>query len=235
VADPRIALTDYLFAAGPKGNPGVVFVGDSISWEYAYGSGAAVWSAYMAPLGMASYGVIGQTTQSLLYQFSLGLFNGINPAIVVLDIGGNNLLQGDTPQATAAGILADVAVIHESLPQAKILVLGVLPGMQNPTDSYRLDGTQTNQLAAQMLAGLPYASFQNIGSVFLQGDGTISSSLMSDYLHPTQLGYLEMTSALLPIIEGVLVPNTSYSFAWPTTSLTPPPQSSAPSSVPMLV
>jgi lysophospholipase L1-like esterase len=204
---PIIAVTDYLFATQPKGNPSVIFVGDSISWEYAYGSGAAVWSAFMAPLNMASYGVIGQTTQSLLYEFSLGLSNGINPAVVVLEIGGNNLLQGDTPQATAAGIVADVVAIHQSLPQSQILVLGVLPGMQSPNAPYRLEGTQTDQLAAQILAGLPYATFVNVGSVFLQPDGTISSSVMSDYLHPTQLGYLELTSALLPVIGETLLSN----------------------------
>ena len=214
-----IAVTDYLFATAQKGNPAVVFLGDSISWEYAYGSGSAVWSAYMAPLNMASYGVIGQTTQSLLYEFSLGLLNGINPAVVVLDIGGNNLLQGDTPQATADGIVADVAAIHQALPLAQILVLGVLPGMESPNAPYRLEGTETDQLAAQMLAGDSYATFENIGSVFLQPDGTISSSIMSDYIHPTQLGYLELTSVLLPVIEQSLFGDSatpalpSFSFA----------------------
>lgn len=203
----RIAVTDFLFAVEPKGNPSVAFLGDSISWEYAYGSGADVWAQYMAPLNMASYGVIGQTTQSLLYEFSLGLLNNINPAVVVLDIGGNNLLQGDSPLATAEGIVADVAAIHQTLPLSQILVLGVLPGMQSPTDPYRLAGTDTDILAAEMLAGDPYATFVNVGSVFLQADGTISSSVMSDYLHPTQLGYLELTSVLLPVIESVLVSN----------------------------
>ena len=225
----RIAVTDYLFATQPKGNPSVIFVGDSINWEYAYGSGAAVWAAYLAPAGMASYGVIGQTTQSLLYQFSLGLLTGINPSVVVLNIGGNNLLQGDTPQATAAGILADVNTIHQYLPQAQVLVLGVLPGMQNASDPYRIAGTQTDQLAAQMLAGDPSAMFVNVGSVFVQANGTISSSVLSDYLHPTQLGYLELTNALLPLIQQILFPNSH------TTPITPNlPALSATSSIPMM-
>lgn len=230
-----IAFTDYMFALQPKGNPSVIFVGDSISWEYAYGSGAAVWAAYMAPLGISSYGVIGQTTQSLLYEFSLGLLNNINPAVVVLDIGGNNLLQGDTPLATAEGIVADVAAIHQALPNAQILLLGVLPGMQNPSDPYRIAGTETDQLAAEMLSGISYVTYANIGSIFLEPDGTISSSVMPDYLHPSELGYLELTSVLLPLIGSALDPNTSFSFTLPAISLNLPQSSAPPSSVPMML
>lgn len=205
---PIIALSDIVTAMQPKGNPAVAFVGDSISWEYANGTGAPVWSALMAPLGMANYGVYGQTTQSLLFQLSLGQLAGINPAVVVLDIGGDNLLQGDTPQAAAAGVLADVAAIHLYQPQSQVLVLGILPGEQSPSDPYRLAVTQTNHLVSQMLAGDPRAAFVDLGSLFQQPDGSISTSMMFDYLHPTEQGYLDLTTALLPAIEQDFVTNT---------------------------
>ncbi|MHB1421666.1 MAG: GDSL-type esterase/lipase family protein [Gemmataceae bacterium] len=214
---PLIALTDIMAAAQPKGNPSVVFVGDSISWEYAYGTGAPIWSANMAPRGMADYGVIGQTTQSLLFQFSLGLLTGINPSVVVLDIGGNDLLQGYSPQDTAAGVVADVSTIHDFLPQAQILVLGVLPGEQSPSNPYRSLGAQTNFLVSQMLAGNPQVSYVNLGSIFLQPDGTISNSMMFDYLHPTEQGYQILTNALLPYIEQLVVPNVAI----PSISVSP--------------
>jgi lysophospholipase L1-like esterase len=215
---PIVAVPDILSAMLQKGNPTVVFLGDSISWQYIWGTGAAVWSAYMAPLGMDNYGVSGQTTQSLLYQLSLGQLTGINPVEVVLDIGGNNLLQGNSPQDTAAGVLADVAAIHQSLPQTQVLVLGILPGFQNPTDSYRALAAQTNQLVSQMLAGDPHASFLDLGSIFLQPDGTISDSMMFDYLHPTALGYLNLTNALLPVIEQTLIPAFSSTLVLPSLS-----------------
>jgi lysophospholipase L1-like esterase len=199
-----IAAQDIMFATQTKGSPTVVFLGDSISWFYAYGTGAAVWSSLMAPLGMANYGVSGQTTQSLLFQLSIGQLAGINPAVVVLDIGANNLLQNDSPQATAAGVLADVAMIHGFLPLSRVVVLGILPGEQSPSSPYRAEGEQTNQLLSQMLASDPQATFVNFGSIFLQPDGTISSSMMFDYLHPTELGYLELTANLLPVIEQTL-------------------------------
>jgi lysophospholipase L1-like esterase len=205
---PIIALSDLATVAQPKGNPAVAFVGDSISWEYAYGTGAPIWSALMAPLGMSDYGVYGQTTQSLLFQLSLGQLAGIQPAVVVLDIGGDNLLQGDSPQATAAGVLADVAAIHSYLPQSQVLVLGILPGEQSPSDPYRLAVKQTNQLVSQTLAGDPHAAFVDLGSLFLQPDGSIATSMMFDYLHPTEQGYLKLTAALLPALEQTFVTDT---------------------------
>src|SRR5262245_55175349 len=72
-----VAYPDVLMALQTKGNPSVVFVGDSISFGYAFGEGAPVWAAFMAPLGMADYGIPGQTTQSLLFQLSLGQLAGI--------------------------------------------------------------------------------------------------------------------------------------------------------------
>ena len=209
-----IAMMDIAFATQSKGNPTVVFVGDSISWFYAYGTGAPVWSAYMAPLNMANYGVPGQTTQSLLFQFSQGQLAGIHPELVVLDIGGNNLLQGNTPQETADGVLAAVSTIHQDLPSAHIIVLAILPGEQSPNDPYRSLGAQTNQLVSQMLASDSYTSYVNLGSIFVQSDGTISSSMMFDYVHPTQQGYQDLTNALLPIIEQSLLGN----FTIPTIS-----------------
>ncbi len=216
---PLIAVMDLGFAAQTKGNPTVAFVGDSISWQYAYGSGASVWATYMAPLGIANYGVPGQTTESLLFQLTEGQLIGISPAVIVLDIGGNNLLQGDSPSATAAGVVTDVAMIQQFQPQAQVLVLGVLPGMQYPNNPYRSEGAQTNQLVSQMLSSDPHATFLDFGSIFLQPDGTISTSMMFDYIHPTAQGYTDLTNALLPVIEHYLFPSVFPNLTIPTVSV----------------
>jgi lysophospholipase L1-like esterase len=219
---PLIAVMDLAFAAAAKGSPTVAFVGDSISWQYAYGTGASVWASSMAPLGMANYGVPGQTTQSLLFQLIQGQLVGINPAVVVLDIGANDLLQGDSPAATAAGVLTDVVFIHQYQPQAQIIVLGVLPGMESPSNPYRSEGAQTNQIVSQMLASDPHSTFVNFGSIFLQPGGTISTTMMFDYIHPTEQGYQDLTNVLLPVIEHYLFPSLALpavSFSVPSISV----------------
>src|SRR5262249_41771658 len=66
--NPLTVPLDIFVAAQPKGNPNVVFLGDSIAEGYAYGTGMPIWSATMAPLGAVDYGMGNQTTQTLLYQ-----------------------------------------------------------------------------------------------------------------------------------------------------------------------
>jgi lysophospholipase L1-like esterase len=209
---PIIGIPDVIMTLLPKGNPSIVFLGDSIGYGFAYGTGSAVWSAIMAPIGAADFAVSGQTTETLLFQLSLGQLAGIQPSIVVLDIGANNLLHGDSPQATTDGVLAVVDAIHKSLPNAQIIDLAILPGKPSPDDAYRAEGIQTNALLAQSFASDPLVTFVNLGSIFLQPDGTIPTSLMYDYLHPTDVGYFDMSSILLPTIEQIglsLVPSAA--------------------------
>jgi platelet-activating factor acetylhydrolase IB subunit beta/gamma len=196
--DPAIGAADVFMASLPKGTPSVVFLGDSITWGFAYGSGAPIWSAVLAPLGAVDYGIPGQTTQSLLYQLSQGQLSGTQPSMVVLTIGTNNMLEGDSPQATAAGILADVQAIHALLPQTQILVLGTPPGAYGPFDSYRIEVNQTDALVSQSLVGDSRATFVNIAPAFEQGDGSISPAVLSDSIHPTEQGYINWMALLLP-------------------------------------
>jgi hypothetical protein len=205
VLNPLTVPVDMFLAAQPKGNPNVVFLGDSIAEGYAFGTGVPVWSTFLAPLGAVDYGVGNQTTQTLLYQLWLGQLVGINPSAVVLIIGANNVVEGDSPSATAAGILADVNAIHHYLPAAEVLVLGVPPGGPRPNDPYRQLANQTDALVISMLAGDPRAAFVNIAPGLEQPDGTISNFVLFDNVHPTTLGYLGMTAVLLgPLDEAWL-------------------------------
>jgi len=197
-----VVLYERLMLSLPKANPSVVFLGDSYSFNFAYGWGAPIWSALAGPLDAVDYGVSGQTTQNLLYQLAQGQLKKEHPWVIVLDIGGNNLLEGETPQQTATGIVACVNAIHQSQPQARILLLAVPPGGPSSDDPYRIAGNQTDALAEQMLAGDPQTAFVNLAPVFEQADGTISSSLLFDSVHPTTLGYLDLTFALLPPLVG---------------------------------
>jgi beta-glucosidase len=205
-ANALTGLANVYMATQPKENPSIVFLGDSVTLGFAYSSGALVWSAFWAPAGAANYAIPAQTTQTLLYQLSLGQLVGIHPSVVVLTIGTNNLWEGDSPQDTAAGIVADVHAIEAYLPDAQVLVLGVPPGGASPAEAYRLEVSQTNALVIQMLAGDPHATFFNIAPALEEPDGTISHYTLSDYIHPTILGYLDLTEALAaPVVEAYLM------------------------------
>ncbi len=220
--DVAVPLGDVYMALMPKTNAPVVFLGDSITYNYAYGSGAGVWNAYLAPLGAANYGVSGQNTQTLLYQLGLGQLVGMHPSVVVLMIGTNDLVEGTPPLLAASGIVADVNAIHFYLPDAKVVVLGTPPGSANPSDPFRIAVDQTNALLPNLLAADPHAMFLNIAPAFVSADGTIPPSVMPDGFHPSDLGFLNLTSLIYPTIYQAM--QTSAPVPSPAVNLPPLPQ-----------
>jgi platelet-activating factor acetylhydrolase IB subunit beta/gamma len=190
------------FAKEPKGDPGAVFLGDSILFDYGYAFGAPVWNTAIAPSGAEDFAVPGQTTQNLLFQLGTGILSGLSPSVVVLDIGANNLLlEHQTPAQTAGGVVADVQAIQALEPQASIVVLGLLP--QAPSNPYGLPPAspgeidQTNSLISQQLAGMNNVQFVNADSSFLQANGSIAPGTLVDGLHPSTTGSLLLTQDLL--------------------------------------
>lgn len=198
--DVAVPLGDLFMTLMPRTNPSVVFLGDSITYNYAYGGGASVWNTYIAPLGAANYGVSGQNTQTLLDQLALGQLVGMHPSVVVLMIGTNDLVEGAPPLMVASGIVADVNAIHLYQPDAKVLVLGTPPASPNASDPFRIAVNQTDALLPVLLAGDPHAMYLNIASAFVRADGTISPLAMPDGIHPTDVGFLNLTTLIYPTI-----------------------------------
>src|SRR5436309_3398054 len=77
---------DHLISA-PKGNPAVVFLGDSILRRFARGPGKDVWQVEEGPLGAVDDAISGSTTQSVLWQVDHGQLDAISPRVIVLLIG----------------------------------------------------------------------------------------------------------------------------------------------------
>lgn len=53
--------------------------------------GSPIFQRYYAGLGVANYGIAGDQTQNLLWRIQNGEVAGLNPRLVVLKIGTNNL------------------------------------------------------------------------------------------------------------------------------------------------
>ena len=148
----------------PRGNPQVVFMGDSISAWYA---NSPAWASRIGPLGARDLAVPASTTGNVLWQLDTGVLNGTSPKAIVLMIGINNLLQGQTPEDTAQGIAACVTALRLRQPQAQILLLGILPAEQTPDLPIRQDITLTNALIAGLDDGVS-VHFLDVGASFLK-------------------------------------------------------------------
>jgi lysophospholipase L1-like esterase len=177
----------------------VVFLGDSITdaWRMSP-SYKQHFSAY-APLNL---GISGEYTQNLLWRIEHGALDGLSPKAVVIMIGVNNLGGGFTPQQTAKGVRAVLSAVQGRLPGVPILLLSILPAGESPDATLRKKITEANELIAKMQ--FPGVAVVDIGSVLLEPDGTIAKSVLRDFLHPTEAGYVRLGDALAPRLQQIV-------------------------------
>lgn len=192
-------------------NPEVVMIGDSIThfWagqpECRNQRGPQAWKELFGARPVLNMGFGWDRTQNVLWRIDQGELQGLRPRWVVINIGTNNFSQtkharANTPEEVAQGIQAVVRRVRARSPESRIVVMGVLPRGPKPTDSFRAKITALNGLLAEQLNDVPGITFLDIGAKFLQPDGHLPRSLMSDFCHPTEQGYAIWAAALKPIL-----------------------------------
>ena len=190
-------------ARGKAGPIGVLFLGDSITdfWPKA----RDVWQQHYGADDPANFGISGDRTQHVLWRIDHGELDGIHPKVVVLMIGTNNI--GDTAAHIAKGDEKIVAEIHQKLPDAKLLLLGIFPRGANPADhnvaAMREKIKQVNADLAKLDDG-KQTRYLDIGDKFLAPDGTLPKDVMPDALHPNVKGYTIWADAMQPLLDEML-------------------------------
>lgn len=165
----------------------VVFLGDSITQGWR--KHKQLWQQYYGKLDAVNFGIGGDRTQQILWRIDHGLFDQIQPQLVVLNIGVNNLW-GDQFGAAriAEGVEKIVDTIQAKSPQTKILLLGILPTGEKPNTANRKKIQAINRQIERLDNGSTIR-FLDMGPNFLEPDGTISTKIMPDYLHLSKQGY----------------------------------------------
>jgi lysophospholipase L1-like esterase len=188
-----------------KENPGdydIEFIGDSITqgWE---GAGENVWQEFYGQRKVINMGVSGDRTQHVLWRFEQGQLDGIKAKVAVVMIGTNNSNQNDNTEAEILeGVTAIVRQIRNRQPDTKIILLGIFPRGQTFSPQ-RGKILQVNEALARLDDGrnIFYIDF---GPQLIENDGSISKSVMKDYLHPGESGYLIWANATEPKIKELL-------------------------------
>ena len=184
-----------------QGDIDVLFIGDSIVANFAT-IGKVVWQREIAPLGsVADFGISGDRTQFVLWRAQNGELDGTNARVVVLMIGTNNLASA-TPEHVARGVAAIVGTVRAKLPEATVLLNGLLP-RGAPGDPVRAKLTAVNARLALLADGVHVRWF-DAGAGFVDADGTIPAALMPDKLHPSAAGYEVWATALRPVLLDAL-------------------------------
>ncbi|MEI6425301.1 MAG: GDSL-type esterase/lipase family protein [Lentisphaerota bacterium] len=187
----------------------LLFIGDSITdlWTYPpdqqYPGGLNTWNKLYKDIA-TNFGITGDKTQTVLWRLTEGKsLEGYTPKHIVLLIGINNLLQGDTPEDTVAGIKAVTDYLRNVLPDSKVLVLGIFPCHEKPSDPIR-EKIRTVNEKIKKLADFKNVYFVDMGNVFLEKDGSITKDVMRDMLHLSPKGYEIWADAMAPLLKAFL-------------------------------
>jgi lysophospholipase L1-like esterase len=183
-----------------EGSIDLLFLGDSITQGW---NDNAVWKRHYAPRRAANMGIGGDRTQHVLWRIDNGEIDGINPKVVVLMIGTNNI-GSNTPEEIAEGIQAIVTRLREKLPETKILLLGIFPrGKSRTPDQTAAEVDprpgQVNEIIKSLDDGKTVI-YRDIGKRFLDADGRIPKDVMPDFLHLSLKGYRIWADAIEPLL-----------------------------------
>ncbi len=184
-----------------EGTAELVFLGDSIT--AGWGSKKNIWETAFGQYKPANFGIGGDRTQHVLWRITNGELDGIKPKAVVLMIGTNNS-GTDSSDGIANGIKVIVETIRKKQPQAKILLLAVFPRGEKVSPNPGRDKlNQVNATIAKMDDG-KNIHFLDIGSKFLQPDGSLTKDIMPDFLHLSGAGYQIWADAISPKLAELM-------------------------------
>jgi N-acetylglucosamine-6-sulfatase len=167
-----------------EGDIDVAFVGDSITARW---RGGENWQKHWGSYRAVNMGIGGDQTQHVLWRLQNGDLDGYKAKLFVVMIGTNNMWSRDAdPAQAAAGVKAVIDMIQSKQPQAKILLMSILPTGAKPNPG-REKRMAVNELISKYAGGS--VEYMDISSKYLEAEGTINKEVMHDYLHLAPKGY----------------------------------------------
>jgi len=233
-ADQPIPRTDrnsqiahaQLLEKARRGRIDIYFEGDSITRRWGatdYPDLLANWNRNFFGWNAANFGWGADRTQNILWRLENGELDGVNPKIIVLLAGTNNVgnkvpEEGDDARAAdiTKGISAILRVTQNKAPDAAIIVTGLFPRNDNPAVMATIDKINGN---LSRLADGRKIRYLNVNGKLADKDGKLFDGVMNavDKLHPTVQGYQIWADALKPIFTELLGPPGKEDHAPPPT------------------
>jgi lysophospholipase L1-like esterase len=225
--DPNsLAAHEQLLAKARTGHIDVYFEGDSIARRWGatdYPNLLANWNQNFFGWNVADFGWGADRAQNILWRLDHGELDGVNPKVVVLLAGTNNVggeaIPAESVDARVAdltrGLEAVLRVIQAKAPGAVVVVTGILPRNDNMSAMPVIDKVNGN---LSKLADGKSIRYLNINDMLSTPDGKLLDGMMNaDHLHPTIQGYQVWADALKPILTELLGPPAKEDHAPPPT------------------
>ena len=131
-----------------------------------------------------------------------GELEGFKAKLIVLMLGTNNISRNPNTEIVDGDRLI-IEEFKKRQPQAKVLLLAIFPRTADPANPYRATIKEINAQLAR-LADNKQVFYMDIGDKFLTADGTLTTEVMADGLHPTPKGYQIWADAILPTVKNLM-------------------------------
>ncbi|HEU5077992.1 MAG TPA: GDSL-type esterase/lipase family protein [Opitutaceae bacterium] len=220
--DPNSQLAhQQLLDKAHHGHIDVYFLGDSITRRWGgtdYPKFLENWKENFFGWNAANFGWGGDTTQNILWRLENGELDGVNPKVIVLLAGTNNVGRTPVPERTDGvpkGIKAILDLCQAKAPNATIILMAIFPRNDGPDDSANRAIDKINEKIATFADG-KRIRFLNINDRLADPSGKLHEGIAVDKLHLTEKGYQIWADALKPILTELLG-------APAKTDLAPPP------------
>jgi lysophospholipase L1-like esterase len=212
---------EQLLAKAHQGRIDVYFLGDSITRRWGatdYPDFLANWNRNFRGWNAADFGWGGDQVQNILWRVEHGELDGVNPKVIVLLAGTNNVGKEPADEAKVAditqGIGALLALCRRKAPGATIILTAIFPRNDTPAAGPAID--RINAGLATLADGRR-VRFLNVNDRLADAHGRLHAGMTVDLLHPTAQGYQVWADGLRPILTELLGPPAAVDAAPPPT------------------
>ena len=218
---------EQLLKKASNGRIDAYFEGDSITRRWGtsdeqYKQFLANWRQNFFGWNAADFGWGGDTTQNILWRLNNGELDNVNPKIIVVLAGTNNV-GNKSPQAAkdtrvediTRGIKAIVDTCRKKAPNAAIVLMGITPRNDNMLVMPIIN--KINERIAKFADGKTIR-YLNINDQLADKDGRLFEGMVNkDGLHLDVKAYQVWADALKPIFTELLGPPAKDDLAPPPT------------------
>ncbi len=179
----------------------VVALGDSLTSGYGLEAGqdfpsqlASALAGRGLKVAMENAGVAGDTSAGGLARVEWSVGGELKPALVIVGLGGNDMLRGVDPAHTKANLAGILAKLNEK--QIPVLLLGMRAGPNM--------GAEYRQQFDAIYPALAEEYRVSLYPFFLEGVALNPAMNQRDGVHPNQLGVARMVEGVLPYALQIL-------------------------------
>lgn len=212
---------EQLLEKAKRGGIDVYFVGDSITRRWGatdYPQFLENWKQNFFGWNAGNFGWGADSIQNILWRLQNGELDGVNPKVIVILGGTNNVGRNAPDDAKIAeitrGLKAVVDICRAKAPAAKIILTAIFP--RNDTMAVMPGINRINENLAKLADGKTIR-YLNVNDRLAGKDDVLFDGMMGDKLHPTLKGYQVWADGLKPILTELLGPPAKTDHAPPPT------------------